>query len=61
MKLQIIKTLDGYMIEHTEGADCGDYVCDINGNNLFNTYSEAENTMNIHLMTFGTDADNSMA
>jgi hypothetical protein len=60
MKLQIIKTKDGYMVEHTEGAELGDYVCDSAGNNLFDTQSEAEDLMNTHLMTFGTDADNGM-
>jgi len=60
MKLQIIKTKDGYMVEHTEGAELGDYVCDPAGNNLFDTQSEAEDLMNTHLMTFGTDADNGM-
>ena len=60
MKLQIIKTKDGYMVEHTEGEELGQYVCDPAGNNLFDTQSEAEDLMNTHLMTFGTDADNGM-
>ena len=60
MKLQIIKTKDGYMVEHTEGEELGQYVCDPAGNNLFDTQSEAEDLMNTHLMTFGTDADNDM-
>jgi hypothetical protein len=60
MKLEIIKTKDGYMVEHTEGAELGQYVCDPAGNNLFDTQSEAEDLMNTHLMTFGTDADNGM-
>jgi len=60
MKLVIIKTKDGYMVEHTEGAELGQYVCDPAGNNLFDTQSEAEDLMNTHLMTFGTDADNGM-
>jgi hypothetical protein len=61
MKLQIIKTKDGYMVEHTEGEELGQYVCDPAGNNLFDTQSEAEDLMNTHLMTFGTDADNGMS
>ena len=61
MKLQIIKTLDGYMVEHMTGELEGEYVCDTDGNNLFESYSEAEDTLNIYLMTFGTDADNCMA
>jgi hypothetical protein len=60
MKLQIIKTKDGYMVEHTEGEELGQYVCDPAGNNLFDTQSEAEDLMHTHLMTFGTDADNDM-
>jgi hypothetical protein len=36
--LEIIKTDDGYMVQSTEG----DYVCDANGDNLFDTYEEAE-------------------
>ena len=35
---QIIKTNDGYMIEQTNG----DYLHDKSGNNLWNTYTEAE-------------------
>ena len=61
MKLEIIKTKDGYMVEHTEGEELGQYVCDPAGNNLFDTQSEAEDLMNTHLMTFGTDADNGMS
>jgi len=60
MKLTVIKTSDGFMVEHTEGGEIGEYVCDMDGNNLFNTYSEAEDLMHTHLMTFGTDADNGM-
>jgi hypothetical protein len=56
MKLQVIKTNDGYMVED----DTGDYIHDINDNNLFDTHSEAEDLMHTHLMTFGTDADNGM-
>jgi hypothetical protein len=36
--LEIIKTNDGYMVQNTEG----DYVCNANGDNLFDTYEEAE-------------------
>jgi hypothetical protein len=56
MKIEIIKTNNGYMVKD----DTGDYVCDINDDNLFDTYEEAEDLMNQHLMTFGTDADNGM-
>lgn len=40
--LEIIKTNDGYMVQHTDGDLEGDYVCDANGNNLWDTYAEAE-------------------
>ena len=36
--LEIIKTNDGYMVQSTDG----DYVCNANGDNLFDTYEEAE-------------------
>jgi hypothetical protein len=37
MMLEIIKTKDGYMVQSTDG----DYVCDANGDNLFDTLVEA--------------------
>ena len=36
--LEIIKTNDGYMVQ----KDGGDYICDANGDNLWDTYAEAE-------------------
>jgi hypothetical protein len=36
--LEIIKTNDGYMVQ----KDGEDYICDANGDNLFDTYEEAE-------------------
>ena len=36
--MKVIKTNDGYMVEQ----DNGDYLCDANGNNLFDWYHEAE-------------------
>ena len=38
MKVKIIKTSDGYMVEQPDG----DYLHDMHGNNLWDTYSEAE-------------------
>lgn len=38
MQYNIIKTNDGYMVEQ----DNGDYLCDAEGNNLFDWYFEAE-------------------
>ena len=36
--MKVIKTNDGYMVEQ----DNGDYLCDAEGNNLFDWYHEAE-------------------
>ena len=36
--LEIIKTNDGYMVQ----KDGEDYICDTNGDNLWDTYAEAE-------------------
>jgi len=36
--LEIIKTNDGYMVQ----KDGGDYICDANGDNLWDTYEAAE-------------------
>ena len=36
--LEIIKTNDGYMVQK-DGEDC---ICDANGDNLWDTYAEAE-------------------
>jgi hypothetical protein len=36
--LEIIKTDDGYMVQ----KDGEDYICDANGDNLWDTYAEAE-------------------
>lgn len=38
---RIIKTNDGYMIEKPDG----DYMCDTNGDNLFDTYAQAEQVL----------------
>jgi len=40
--LKIIKTNDGYMVEKEDG----DYLCDANGDNLWDWYHEAEAVMN---------------
>ena len=41
--MNIIKTNDGYMVELPNG----DYLCDVNGDNLWDTHAEAEATINI--------------
>ena len=40
--LEIIKTNDGYMVQHMDGELEGEHVCDANGDNLWDTYEEAE-------------------
>jgi len=40
--LEIIKTNDGYMVQHMDGELEGEYVCDANGDNLWDWYHEAE-------------------
>lgn len=41
-KFEIIQTNDGYMVQHMEGQLEGEYLHDSKGDNLFNTYVEAE-------------------
>ena len=45
--LEIIKTNDGYMVQ----KDGGDYICDANGDNLWDTYEEAEAVFYGHAYT----------
>jgi hypothetical protein len=45
MRYELQTTPDGYMVYDTQ---TGQYVCDGGGNNLFNSYSYAEDLMNIH-------------
>ena len=40
--LEIIKTNDGYMVQHMDGELEGQYLWDSGGNNLFDTWAEAE-------------------
>ena len=40
--IEIIKTNDGYMVQHMDGELEGQYLWDMAGNNLFDTYEEAE-------------------
>ena len=40
--LEIIQTADGYMVQYMYDQLKGDYLHDAQGNNLFNTYKEAE-------------------
>jgi hypothetical protein len=53
MKFSVIKTNSGYMVED----ELNDYVCDIDGNNLFDTYVEAQTLMHTHLLKLGTNAE----
>jgi hypothetical protein len=41
--MKVIKTNDGYMVEQ----DNGDYLCDANGDNTWDTHSEAEAVIEI--------------
>jgi hypothetical protein len=45
--LEIIKTNDGYMVQ----KDGEDYICDANGDNLWDTYAEAEAVFYGHAYT----------
>jgi len=45
--LEIIKTNDGYMVQK-DGEDC---ICDANGDNLWDTYEEAEAVFYGHAYT----------
>lgn len=40
--IEIIKTNDGYMVQHMDGELEGECLCDASGNNLFDTYEEAD-------------------
>ena len=40
--IEIIKTNDGYMVQHMDGEKEGEYLYDSAGNNLFDTYDEAD-------------------
>ena len=40
--IEIIKTNDGYMVQHMDGELEGECLCDAKGNNLFDTYEEAD-------------------
>jgi hypothetical protein len=43
--IQIITTKDGYMVQHMDGELEGEYLCDANGDNLFQWHREAEAVM----------------
>lgn len=40
--IEIIKTKDGYMVQHMDGELEGQYLLNMAGNDLFDTYEEAE-------------------
>ena len=40
--IEIIKTKDGFMVQHMDGELEGQYLWDSGGNNLFDTWAEAE-------------------
>ena len=39
--IEIIKTKDGYMVQHMDGELEGEYLCDAKGDNLFDRHHEA--------------------
>ena len=43
--IQIITTKDGFMVQHMDGGLEGEYLCDANGDNLFQWHREAEAVM----------------
>ena len=45
MRYELMKTPDGYMVYDT---NTGEYICDGKGDNLFESYSYAEDLMNTH-------------
>ena len=45
MRYELMKTPDGYMVHDT---NTGEYVCDGKGDNLFDSYSHAEDLMNTY-------------
>ena len=45
MRYELMKTPDGYMVHDT---NTGEYICDGTGDNLFDSYSYAEDLMNTH-------------
>lgn len=45
MRYELMKTPDGYMVYDT---NTGEYICDGTGDNLFDSYSYAEDLMNTH-------------
>jgi hypothetical protein len=55
--IEIMKTPNGYMAHDRLG---GEYLEDIDGNNLFDTIEEAQELRDSVLFEFGTDEDNGM-
>jgi phenylalanine-4-hydroxylase len=43
--IEIIKTKDGYMVQHMDGELEGECLCDAKGDNLFDKFADAENVM----------------
>lgn len=43
--IEIIKTNDGYMVQHMDGELEGQYVCNEKGDNLFDRFAEAEDVL----------------
>ena len=43
--IEIIRTKDGFMVQHMDGELEGEYLCDAKGDNLFEKFSDAENVL----------------
>ena len=43
--IEIIKTKDGFMVQHMDGELEGEYLCDAKGDNLFDKFADAEDLL----------------
>lgn len=43
--IEIIKTKDGFMVQHMDGELEGEYLCDAKGDNLFDKFADAEDVL----------------
>ena len=43
--IEIIKTKDGYMVQHMDGELEGECLCDAKGDNLFDRFADAEDVL----------------
>lgn len=43
--IEIIRTKDGFMVQHMDGELEGEYLCDAKGDNLFDKFADAEDLL----------------